>query len=228
LKQSILVVDDESSITTLIAYNLEVAGFKTEVAHDGETALHKIKSRHYDLVVLDIMLPKLSGIEVCQILRAEDYKLPILMVTAKTDVEDIIEGLNTGADDYITKPFSPQELVARVHAILRRAQEDVREDEFRSGPIQVFPNRYEAYFEGELLTLTKKEFELLSYLVKNKGLILSREQLLQAVWDYDFAGDTRIVDVHIAKLRDKLEKDKKSPKFIKTIFGFGYRLEDIT
>jgi len=227
LKQSILVVDDESSITTLISYNLGVAGFKTDLAHDGESALYKIKSQHYDLVVLDIMLPKLSGIELCQTLREEGSKVPILMVTAKTEVEDIIEGLNTGADDYITKPFSPQELVARVHAILRRAQEEVRDDKLSTGSIEVFPNRYEAFYEGELLSLTKKEFELLSYLVKNKGLTLSREQLLQAVWDYDFAGDTRIVDVHIAKLRDKLEEDKKDPKYIKTIFGFGYKLEDL-
>lgn len=227
MKQSILIVDDESSITTLISYNLAVAGFHTEVAHDGEIALQKIKEASFDLVVLDLMLPKLSGIEVCHTLRAENNSIPILMVTAKTDVEDIIKGLNTGADDYITKPFSPQELVARVQAILRRTREESPRDKYRSGEIEVYPHRYEAFLKGELLTLTKKEFELLSYLLKNKGLTLSREQLLQAVWDYDFAGDTRIVDVHIAKLREKIEKDTKSPSYIQTIFGFGYKLENI-
>lgn len=227
MKQSILVVDDEASITTLIAYNLEVAGYQTDIAHDGEAALEKIKAGNYALVVLDLMLPKLSGIEVCQRLRAEDNPLPILMVTAKTEVEDVIEGLNTGADDYISKPFSPQELVARVQAILRRTKEESSERRLASGEIEVIPDRYEAFFKGELLTLTRKEFELLSYLLKNKGLTLSREQLLQAVWDYDFAGDTRIVDVHIGKLREKIEEDTRNPNYIQTIFGFGYKLEDI-
>lgn len=227
MKESILVVDDEVAITTLITYNLEVAGFKTDIAHDGEEALHKINKGAYDLVVLDIMLPKISGIEVCQRIREKENQIPVLMVTAKTELEDIIEGLNTGADDYITKPFSPKELIARVHAILRRAQSTTTEERLVVGEIEVVPNRYEAYFKKELLTLTKKEFELLAYLVKNKGLILSREQLLEAVWDFDFAGDTRIVDVHIAKLRNKLEKDTKQPKYIKTVFGFGYKLEEI-
>lgn len=226
MKKSILVVDDESPIRTLISYNLEVAGFHTETANDGQTALEKIRTLKYDLIVLDIMLPKLSGLEVCQITRRENIQVPILMVTAKSDVEDIIDGLQTGADDYVTKPFSPQELVARVHAILRRSKEGSTKEKQVSGAIEVFPNRYEAYFDGEFLSLTRKEFELLSYLVRNKGIILSREQLLQAVWNYDFAGDTRIVDVHIAKLRDKIEKDKRNPKYIQTVFGFGYKLED--
>lgn len=227
MKESILVVDDEVSITTLITYNLETAGFQTDVAHDGEDALDKINHGNYDLIILDIMLPKLSGIEVCQSIRDEENNTPVLMVTAKSELEDIIEGLNTGADDYITKPFSPKELIARVQAILRRVQSKESESRLVVGAIEVIPSRYEAYFENKLLKLTKKEFELLAYLVKNKGLILSREQLLRAVWDFDFAGDTRIVDVHIAKLRNKIEQDTKDPKYIKTIFGFGYKLEEV-
>lgn len=224
MKPYILVVDDEPSISTLIQYNLEQEGFRTDIARDGEEALQKISEEPFDLIVLDIMLPKVSGIDVCRAVRSEGILTPILMVTAKSDVQDIIEGLNTGADDYITKPFSPKELVARAHAILRRTSSEQVQDKIEAGPFEVYPERYEAYFHGEQLLLTKKEFELLSYFVKNKGIILSRDQLLTAVWDYDFAGDSRIVDVHVAKLRDKIEEDKKKPRYITTIFGFGYKL----
>lgn len=239
--RTVLIVEDELSIATLIEYHVKAAGFAADVAHDGEEALRKVSERSYDLVILDLMLPKVDGLTVCRTIRVDKPRLPILMVTAKAAEEDRIKGLNLGADDYITKPFSPKELVARIHAVLRRVVPvgDVNQQEAgarsRNGretamvlaveDIKIYPERFEAFFHDDLLTLTRKEFELLTYFVQNEGLILSRDQLLSAVWNYDFAGDTRIVDVHVGRLRDKLEIDTKNPKYIHTVRGFGYKLE---
>jgi two-component system alkaline phosphatase synthesis response regulator PhoP len=180
------------------------------------------------------MLPKLDGIEVCKILRQDRIMTPILMLTAKDDEFDKILGLELGADDYMTKPFSPREVTARVKAILRRTQanpEPVSEEEEKVekivlGELKILPEYYEAYFKGELLECTPKEFELLLYLAQHKGRVLTRDQLLSAVWNYDFAGDSRIVDVHISHLREKIEKNTKKPEYIKTIRGLGYKLEE--
>ena len=228
LKPTILIVEDEPPIATLIQYNVEQAGFLTDVANDGIVAIRKAKQRTYDFIILDIMLPKMDGMEVCKVIREHDRFIPILMLTARDDEHHRIKGLNIGADDYITKPFSPKELVARIHAILRRTKRQQVENTnvYSIGSIIIYADKYEAFIHEQQLELTRKEFELLAYFVKNKGDILSREQLLSAVWNYDFVGDTRIVDVHVARLREKIEMDTKNPKYIKTVRGFGYKMEE--
>lgn len=228
----VLIVDDEQSILTLLQYNLQQAGFEVISAMDGEEAKYKAITENPNLIVLDLMLPKLDGIEVCKQLRQKKIETPILMLTAKDDEFDKVLGLELGADDYMTKPFSPRELVARVKAILRRAgtqsiQEEENQDEtIIIADLKILPEHYEAYYKEELLELTPKEFELLLYLSQNKGRVLTRDQLLSAVWNYDFAGDTRIVDVHISHLREKIEDNTKKPVYIKTIRGLGYKLEE--
>lgn len=232
MEKKVLVVDDEQSILTLLQYNLQQAGYIVITAMDGEEGKNLALSEKPDLIVLDLMLPKLDGIEVCKQLRQQKVTTPILMLTAKDDEFDKVLGLELGADDYMTKPFSPREVIARVKAILRRTQfqpenkvEEVS-DYIQISELKIFPEQYEAYFANELLELTPKEFELLLYLAKHKGRVLTRDQLLSAVWNYDFAGDTRIVDVHISHLREKVEKDTKKPVYIKTIRGLGYKLEE--
>jgi two-component system alkaline phosphatase synthesis response regulator PhoP len=233
MKNKVLIVDDEQSIVTLLQYNLEQAGFEVITAMDGETGRDLAESESPDIMILDVMLPKLDGMEVCKQLRQKKILLPILMLTAKDEEFDKVLGLELGADDYLVKPFSPREVIARVKAILRRVQVTKEDNEEKTdkneliqiGEIKLVPEQYEAYFNNELLDLTLKEFELLLYLARNKGRVLTRDQLLSAVWDYDFAGDTRIVDVHISHLREKIEKDSKKPTYIKTIRGLGYKLE---
>ncbi|TDQ39146.1 response regulator transcription factor [Aureibacillus halotolerans] len=229
--KKILVVDDEPSIVTLLKYNLEQAGFEVITADDGEKALQMIAQEATALVVLDLMLPKMDGVEVCKQLRQQKNQLPILMLTAKDDEFDKVLGLELGADDYMTKPFSPREVVARVKAILRRTQaaqteESKEQESYVFGELEVYPDQYEAYYRKEELELTPKEFELLAYLAKNRGRVMTRDQLLSAVWNYDFVGDTRIVDVHISHLREKIEDDTKKPTYIKTIRGLGYKMEE--
>ncbi|AIK37058.1 DNA-binding response regulator [Bacillus pseudomycoides] len=233
MSNRILVVDDEEFILTLIEFNLQQAGFEVITAMDGEVALHKATTERPDLIILDLMLPKMDGMEVCKELRLQRIMTPILMLTAKDDEFDKVLGLELGADDYMTKPFSPREVVARVKAILRRTKlqdepvsEVQDENSINIYDLRILPEFYEAYFQGEKLELTPKEFELLVYLARNKGRVLTRDQLLSAVWNYDFAGDTRIVDVHISHLRDKIEKNTKKPAYIKTIRGLGYKLEE--
>ncbi|OZI12831.1 DNA-binding response regulator [Bacillaceae bacterium SAS-127] len=234
MAKTILVVDDEQSIVTLIKYNLEQAGYQVLTAFDGREGLEKAIEESPDLMILDWMLPGMDGMEVCKELRQRKVSTPILMLTAKDEEFDKVLGLELGADDYMTKPFSPRELLARVKAILRRLQHLTKEEEviesedryFEVSELRIFPDQYEAYFLEELLELTPKEFELLLYLVENKGRVLTRDQLLSAVWKYDFAGDTRIVDVHISHLREKIEKNTRKPQYIKTIRGLGYKLEE--
>ncbi|MCG1757925.1 response regulator transcription factor [Staphylococcus epidermidis] len=232
MSQKILVVDDEQSIVTLLKYNLETAGYIVEVAYDGEEALKKVETEQPELIVLDVMLPKKDGIEVCKTIRSDKNLVPILMLTAKDDEFDRVLGLELGADDYMTKPFSPREVVARVKAILRRSQfvneiekEDVADEDIIIGSIRIRPEFFEVYKEDELLELTPKEFELLLYLIERQGRVITREHMLNSVWNYEFAGDSRIVDVHISHLRDKLEENPKQPKLIKTVRGLGYKLE---
>ena len=232
MSQKILVVDDEQSIVTLLKYNLETAGYIVEVAYDGEDALKKVETEQPELIVLDVMLPKKDGIEVCKTIRSDKNLVPILMLTAKDDEFDRVLGLELGADDYMTKPFSPREVVARVKAILRRSQfvneiekEDVDDEDIIIGSIRIRPEFFEVYKEDELLELTPKEFELLLYLIERQGRVITREHMLNSVWNYEFAGDSRIVDVHISHLRDKLEENPKQPKLIKTVRGLGYKLE---
>ncbi|WP_221566367.1 response regulator transcription factor [Alkalihalobacillus sp. TS-13] len=232
MREKILVIEDEESINTLLQFNLEQAGFEVITAMDGVTGLELAREEQPDLIVLDLMLPEMDGLDVCKNLRQSQLLIPILMLTAKDDEFDKVLGLELGADDYLTKPFSPREVVARVKAILRRSQyvtsQTPQPDDLESlkvGELKVYPDNYEAFFEGELLELTPKEFELLVYLIKNRGRVLSREQLLNAIWDYDFVGDTRIVDVHISHLREKIEQNTRKPIYIKTIRGLGYKLD---
>lgn len=224
----ILVVDDEASIVTLLAFHIEKAGYKVDKAYNGLQALEKMENEKYDMMILDLMLPKISGLEVCKYLREHENNTPILMLTAKGEETDKIGGLDLGADDYMTKPFSPKEVVARINAVLRRTRKGDPETQelIRVGPIKIYPERFEVEKENQVIPFTRKEFELLHYLAKHRGVILSRERLLLAVWHYDFVGDSRIVDVHISRLREKLEKDSKNPQYIKTIRGLGYKLED--
>jgi two-component system alkaline phosphatase synthesis response regulator PhoP len=233
MNKKVLVVDDEQSIVTLLQYNLQQAGFEVVTALDGETGRDLAIEEQPDLMILDLMLPKMDGMEVCKHLRQQKVMTPILMLTAKDDEFDKVLGLELGADDYMTKPFSPREVVARVKAILRRTQmitEPVVNEEDSEqiviSDLKILPQRYEAFFSNNELELTPKEFELLLYLAKHKGRVLTRDQLLSAIWNYDFAGDTRIVDVHISHLREKIEPNTKKPVYIKTIRGLGYKLEE--
>jgi DNA-binding response OmpR family regulator len=225
----VLVVDDEKLIVKGIRFSLEQDGMEVDCAYDGEEALEKIKSDSFDIVLLDLMLPKLSGLEVCQQVR-EFSKVPIIMITAKGEDMDKIMGLEYGADDYITKPFNILELKARVRALLRRAsisaslQEESPESVFilKHKEITVDTERRAVWRDGVPVELTLKEFDLLAFLMKNPGKIYSRDKLLELVWDYDYMGDTRTVDVHIRRLREKLEKDPASPVYIITKWGVGY------
>ncbi|WP_430535010.1 response regulator transcription factor [Listeria rocourtiae] len=232
----ILVVDDESSIVTLLQFNIEKAGFDVVTAEDGRTGYELALSEKPDLIVLDLMLPEMDGIEVCKQLRQDKVETPILMLTAKDDELDKIIGLELGADDYLTKPFSPREVVARIKAILRRSagkaadvepEDAQKERALQIGELKILTESYEVYLRDELLDLTPKEFELLVYLANHRGKVFSRDQLLDAVWNYDYIGETRIVDVHVSHLRDKIEADTKQPRYIKTIRGFGYKMENV-
>ncbi|OZT77227.1 response regulator transcription factor [Salinicoccus roseus] len=225
----ILVVDDEPSIVTLMKFNLEKAGYEVITAEDGRQGLDLSLTEKPDLIVLDLMLPGMDGMDVCKTLRQEKVDTPILMLTAKDEEFDKILGLELGADDYMTKPFSPREVVARVKAILRRTQVQQAPDDASSviklGALEIHTDTYDVYARGEQLVLTPKEYELLLYLANHKNKVLSRDQLLNGVWDFHYDGDTRIVDVHISHLREKVEADPKRPAYIRTIRGFGYKLE---
>lgn len=233
MSKKILVVDDESSIVTLLRYNLEQAGYIVETASDGQEGYDAVLKTNPDLIILDLMLPKMDGMEVCKALRLQKINTPIIMLTAKDEEFDKVLGLELGADDYMTKPFSPREVTARVKAVLRRSYATSDETNqkghdvgYEFGPLRVYPDRFEVFLQDNILDFTPKEFELLVYLMENKNRVLTRDQLLSAVWNYDFAGDTRIVDVHISHLRDKIEENSRKPKFIKTIRGLGYKFEE--
>lgn len=230
--KKILVVEDELSIATLLKYNLEQAGFAVETANDGQEGFDKALAIQPDLILLDLMLPKLDGMEMCKLLRQQQMNTPIIMLTARDDEFDKVLGLELGADDYMTKPFSPREVIARVKAVLRRFAPTIIEPTLQAervyefGELKVYPERFEVFLGENSLEFTPKEFELLLYLLENKNRVLTRDQLLSAVWNYDFAGDTRIVDVHISHLRDKIEENSRKPIFIKTIRGLGYKFEE--
>lgn len=229
MKKKILVVDDEPSISMLLEFNLKLAGFEVQCVYDGEAVFEAIQMFRPDLIVLDLMLPKMDGIQVCRKLRSLSNLVPIIMLTAMQDLTDKIAGLDNGADDYMTKPFSPQELVSRIQAILRRSQafpSDIIEPLISIGKILIHPSQREVTVDGAPIELTPKEFELLLFLCKHRGKVLSRQQLLHGVWDYHFLGDTRIVDVHISHLRDKIETNARNPLYIMTIRNVGYKLNE--
>ena len=220
-KETILVVDDEANIIELAKMYLQNEGYVVESARDGREALTKIKSIQPALVVLDLMLPEVDGWEVCRQVRA-DSDVPIIMLTARSDDVDKIVGLELGADDYLTKPFNPRELVARVKAVLRRYEKSTAPSKpVHLGQVTIDPQRREATVSGQQLHLRTKEFDLLWAMAEHRGIVLSRDQLLDLVWGYDYYGETRTVDVHIAHLRDKLEG---SDVVIETVWGVGYKL----
>ena len=225
----ILIVEDDPNLLTTLKYNLVKDGYSVVTADDGAQALEIARSEKPGLIVLDLMLPKLSGFEVCRILRKE-MTVPILMLTARTDEVDKIVGLEIGADDYMTKPFSMRELLARVHAMMRRAgisrqQPEVEQESIIIGDLEINIGRHQAFYKSSPLELTPKEYDLLLYLARNRGFVFSREQLLEKVWGYDYAGNTRTVDVHIRWLRQKMETDPRNPRLILTVRGAGYKLE---
>jgi two-component system, OmpR family, alkaline phosphatase synthesis response regulator PhoP len=225
-REKILVVDDEDHIVELISYNLINSDYEVLSANDGVSAIEIAKREQPKLVLLDLMIPGADGYDVCKALRQDENtkSISIIMLTAKGEELDKILGLELGADDYITKPFSIRELLARIKAVLRRSSNSSTNEEFFKGSgININFSRREVLVSEEKIDLTLKEFELLEILVKNKGKILTRETLLDKIWGYEFVGETRTVDVHIRYLRKKIEEDDKNPKFIETIRGVGYR-----
>ncbi|MFA5317270.1 MAG: response regulator transcription factor [Dehalococcoidales bacterium] len=226
----ILIVEDDQNLLATLEYNLLKESYDVITAIDGAQAIETARRERPELIVLDVMLPKLSGFEVCRILRKE-MTAPILMLTAKTEEVDKIVGLEIGADDYMTKPFSMRELLARVRAMLRRAKmaEPEPSDEktlLKINDLEIDSARHRALLRETILNLTPKEFDLLVFLAKNKGFVFNREQLLEKVWGYDYAGDTRTVDVHIRWLRQKIEIDPAHPRNLLTVRGAGYKLGD--
>ncbi|MCS6802354.1 MAG: response regulator transcription factor [Chloroflexota bacterium] len=229
----ILVVDDEPSLVDTIRYNLKREGHEVSVAYDGVEALEVARRWRPDLIVLDVMLPKLDGFEVCRTLRSETTS-PILMLTAKASEIDKVVGLEIGADDYLAKPFSFRELIARVRASLRRVQmlraeprpPEPVEEQLTAGDLVVDLARHEVTRAGRPIALKPKEFDLLAYLMRNRGRVLTRDILLQNLWGYEYDGGTRTVDVHIRGLREKIENDPSHPDLIQTVRGVGYRFKD--
>lgn len=226
----ILVVDDETYIVELVKFNLEKEGFQVIVAYDGLTAMEQVRSEVPDLIILDIMLPNMDGLEVCQALKQDNSynAIPIIMLTARAEEIDTVLGLELGADDYIKKPFSPRELVARVKARLRairilEAEQAVGTRVYVFKNLLVVPDQHEAFLGEVKLELTPKEFELLKIMAIHQGKVFNREVLLEKVWGYEFSGDTRTVDVHIRHLRQKLNDDPNFPEYIETVRGVGYR-----
>jgi DNA-binding response OmpR family regulator len=235
----ILVVEDEQSLVETLEYTLVRQGYDVSVAMDGVSAIESARRDHPDLIVLDLMLPRLDGYEVCRVLRQE-MSVPILMLTARTDEVDKIVGLEVGADDYMTKPFSMRELTARVKALLRRVrlvreemaladasspQADFPVEQMRFDDLLIDVSRREVRLDGAALHMKPKEFELLSFLARNRGIVLSRDLALERVWGWEYDGGSRTVDVHVRWLREKIERDPSNPTRIITVRGIGYRFE---
>ena len=226
----VLIVEDEANIRQLVRYNLEKEGFQVMEAADGLQGLRTAQKEKPDLVLLDLMLPGMDGLEVCRTLKGAPATsaLPIIMLTAKSEEIDKVIGLELGADDYMTKPFSPRELVARVKAVLRRSQKEASlPGELSVGRLRFNFSRYEVHMGNAKLELTPKEYELLKMLATNLGKVFTREQLLEKVWGYEYFGDTRTVDVHVRHLRAKMAADPITADALETIRGFGYRLREV-
>lgn len=224
--KKILVVDDEPTLVATLKYNLEREKFQVITATDGPGAVDAARGARPDLILLDIMLPGLSGIEVCRILRKE-MNVPIIMLTAKANEVDKVVGLEIGADDYVTKPFGTRELLARVRALLRRAESPGLEStgNVAVGDLRVDMDRHQAFKDGVPLDVKPREFDLLAFFLRNRGRAFTREQLLSQIWGYDFVGDTRTVDVHVRWLRKKIEDEPGSPRRLITVRGTGYRFD---
>ena len=228
MAKKVLVVDDEKPISDIIKFNLEKEGYEVLIAYDGEEALARVEADDPDLIILDLMLPKIDGLEVAKRVRVK-HSTPIIMVTAKDSELDKVLGLELGADDYVTKPFSNRELVARVKANLRRQEAvttaaDNRKADIKVGDLTIHPDAYTVTKRGENINLTHREFELLHYLARHLGQVINREHLLQTVWGYDYFGDVRTVDVTVRRLREKIEDNPSHPEWLVTRRGVGFYL----
>jgi len=231
--KKILIVEDDKTLLEVLRYNLTKEGYDVSTAVDGFQALDCAESERPDLIILDIMLPRLDGLDICRILRKKELTMPIIMLTAKVEEVDKVVGLELGADDYVTKPFKMRELLARVRAMLRRVEMIQREGgpleeavpRIMVGELEIDAARHEVSLRGSPVGLSLKEFDLLAFLAKNRGQVLSRDVLLDKVWGYDYVGDTRTVDVHIRWLRQKIETDPSNPKYLSTVRGVGYKFE---
>lgn len=221
----VLVVEDEESYSDALAYMLRKEGFEVAIANNGPDALTEFDRAGADIVLLDLMLPGIPGTEVCRQIR-QTSSVPVIMVSAKDDEVDKVVGLELGADDYVTKPYSPRELVARIRAVLRRGQEpDLAPATLEAGPVRMDVERHVVTVEGKEQRLPLKEFELLEMFLRNPGRVLTRGQLIDRVWGSDYVGDTKTLDVHVKRLRAKLEPDPSEPKYLVTVRGLGYKLD---
>jgi DNA-binding response OmpR family regulator len=225
--KKVLVVDDDVKTVELVKLYLNRDGYRVITSYDGNEALQMAREAHPDLIVLDLMLPGIDGLEICRILRSES-DVPIIMLTAMTTDQDRLTGLDLGADDYVTKPFSPRELAARVRAVLRRLPGERGPEKIVQGALTVDFLKHEAFLDGKPLNLTPVEFKLLGALIKEPGRVFSRAQIIEKALGYDFDGFDRTIDVHILKLRRKLEPDPRHPQYIKTVYGAGYKLLEAT
>lgn len=227
MKPTILVVDDDRKTVDLIRLYLDKDGYRVLAAFDGQAAIDLTRNSRPGLIILDVMLPKVNGLDVCRLLRSES-QVPIIMLTAKITEDDKLRGLDLGADDYVTKPFSPRELVARVRAVLRRgiAESDPGPEQILYGDLAVDFVRHEARIGGSPVHLTPKEFTLLEILIKQPGRVFSRLELLEIAFGYDYQGFERTVDVHMMNLRKKIEENPAQPRYIQTVYGVGYKFED--
>lgn len=222
----ILIVEDEKKIARFVELELKYEGYEVEMVHDGRSGLERAIEGKFDLVLLDVMLPELNGMEVCRRIR-HSSQIPIIMLTAKDEVTDKVMGLDIGADDYVTKPFAIEELLARIRSALKRrvVKETGDENFIKVKNLKLDLNKYIASYESETIDLTKKEFELIRYLMENKNIVMTRERILEKVWGYDYIGDTNIVDVYVSYLRSKIDQKYKE-KYIHTVRGVGYILKD--
>lgn len=226
MAERILVVEDESKIARFLELELKHEGYEVEIAYDGRSGLERAQKNDIDLIVLDLMLPLMSGIEVCRRVR-KFSDLPIIMLTAKDDISDKVTGLDSGADDYVTKPFAIEELLARIRVALKRKanlSKDSLDEHITAGKLVLHKMQHKVTFDGEEILLSKKEYDLLLYLMENKGIVLDREKLIENVWGYDFIGDTNVTDVYIRYLRSKIDQ-RYGINYIKTIRGVGYIFE---
>ncbi|MBH0123063.1 response regulator transcription factor [Rhodococcus sp. HM1] len=226
---NVLIVEDEESLADPLAFLLRKEGFETTVVTDGPSALAEFDRAGADIVLLDLMLPGMSGTDVCKQLRSRS-SVPVIMVTARDSEIDKVVGLELGADDYVTKPYSARELIARIRAVLRRGAEsdaDSQVDDavLEAGPVRMDVDRHVVHVDGEPITLPLKEFDLLEYLLRNSGRVLTRGQLIDRVWGADYVGDTKTLDVHVKRLRSKIEADPAKPRHLLTVRGLGYKLE---
>jgi two-component system response regulator RegX3 len=224
----ILVVEDESSFSEAISFLLRKEGFEVGVAESGQAGIDDFERNGADLILLDLMLPGLSGTEVCRQIRSKS-QVPIIMLTAKDTEIDKVVGLELGADDYVTKPYSSRELIARINAVMRRSQNpdvEIENGIIAIGPVRLDVDRHQMSLDGKVVALPLKEFELLEFLMRNSGRVLTRTQLIDRVWGSDYFGDTKTLDVHIKRLRAKIEVDPANPVFIQTVRGLGYKFEN--